>query len=98
VSVPVELTVPDPVADVPVPWRAIQAAAPQLAATMLAYVAQMSVSMRPSTVRAIDTDLGILAGFLVDHDPALCGVADVERSHIEAFKLGGFNRSAQEAR
>jgi integrase len=50
-------------------------------------VAQMEVSMRPSTVRAIETDLRILAGFLVAHDPALCGVADVERSHIEAFKL-----------
>ena len=53
---------------------------------MLAYVAQIEVSLRPSTARAVDTDLRIFAGFLVDHDPALAGVADVERSHIEAFK------------
>jgi hypothetical protein len=72
---------------VPVTWQAIHAAAPRLAATMLAYVAQMAVCMRPSTTRAIETDLRILARFLIDHDPALCGVADVERSHIEAFKL-----------
>ena len=74
-------------ADVPAKWQAVHAAAPQLAATMVAYVAQMTVSMRPSTVRAIETDLRMLAGFLIDHDPALSGVADVERSHIEAFKL-----------
>ena len=73
--------------DVPARWRVIHAAAPQLAVTMLAYVAQMGVSMRPSTARAIETDLRMLAGFLIDHDPALGGVADVERSHIEAFKL-----------
>ncbi|MBA3510188.1 MAG: hypothetical protein H0T19_08895, partial [Thermoleophilaceae bacterium] len=54
---------------------------------MVAYVAQMAVSMRPATVKAIDTDLRIFAGFLIEHDPALSGVVDVERSHIEAFKL-----------
>ncbi len=69
------------------PWVPIHTAAPQLATTMVAYVAQCAVSMRPSTARAIDTDLRIFAGFLIDHDPALAGVADVERSHIEAFKL-----------
>ncbi|MDQ3569084.1 MAG: tyrosine-type recombinase/integrase [Actinomycetota bacterium] len=41
----------------------------------------------PSTAKAIDTDLRIFAGFLIDHDRALDGVADVERSHIEAFKV-----------
>ena len=73
--------------DVPAKWRVIHPAAPQLAATMLAFVAQMTVSMRRSTAGAIATDLRMLAGFLIDHDPALCGVADVERSHIEAFEI-----------
>ena len=77
---------PEPV-EVPEKWTVIHAAAPRLAATMLAYVAQMAVSMRPSTARAIETDLRMLAGFLIAHDAALCGVADIERSHIEAFKL-----------
>ncbi len=68
-------------------WVGIDAVAPVLAATMLTYLAQVTVSMRPSTVRSIETDLRIFAGFLIDHDPALDCVADTERSHIEAFKL-----------
>ncbi len=74
-------------ANVPAPWAPIHAAAAQLAITMVAYVAQICVSMRPSTARAIDTDLRIFAGFLIEHDPALGGVVDIERSHIEAFKV-----------
>jgi integrase len=45
------------------------------------------VSFRPSTIRATDTDLRIFAGFLIDHDPALSCVADIDRSHVEAFKV-----------
>jgi hypothetical protein len=73
--------------EVPDKWIMIHAAAPLLVATMLAYLAQITVSMRPSTVRATETDLRILAGFLIDHDPALSGAGDIDRSHIEAFKL-----------
>ncbi len=73
--------------EVPEKWVTIHATAPLLAATMLAYLAQITVSMRPATVRATETDLRILAGFLIDHDPALSGVGDIDRSHIEAFKL-----------
>jgi site-specific recombinase XerD len=72
---------------VPEKWVRIDAAAPVLAATMLAYLDQLAVSMRPSTIKAADTDLRIFAGFLIRHDPALTCVADVERSHVEAFKL-----------
>ncbi len=53
----------------------------------VAYVSQLGVSMRPSTAKAVETDLRIFARFLIDHDPALAAVADIERSHIEAFKL-----------
>jgi integrase len=73
--------------DVPEKWVAIDAAAPTLAATMLAYLAQISVSMRPNSVRSAEADLRIFAGFVIGHDPALGCVADVERSHVEAFKL-----------
>lgn len=72
---------------VPPRWVAISAAAPQLAATMLSYLDQIAVSQRPATVYAVETDLRIFAGFLLDHDPALAGAADIERSHIEAFKV-----------
>ena len=54
---------------------------------MLAYLDQVAVSLRPQTVRAVEIDLRIFACFVVDHDPALSCVADIDRSHIEAFKL-----------
>jgi integrase len=73
--------------DVPDKWLAIDAAAPTLAATMLAYLAQISVSMRPNSVRSAEADLRIFAGFVIGHDPALGRVGDIERSHVEAFKL-----------
>ena len=54
---------------------------------MLAYLDQITVSQRPNTVNAVETDLRLFAGFLIDHDPALAGAVDIERSHIEAFKV-----------
>jgi integrase len=72
---------------VPSSWEEIDAAVPQLAATMLAYLAQVTVSFRPSTVSSTATDLRIFAGFLIGHDPALSCVADIDRSHVEAFKV-----------
>jgi site-specific recombinase XerD len=72
---------------VPSSWEQINAAVPQLSVTMLAYLAQVTVSFRPSTIKATDTDLRIFAGFLIDHDPALSCVADIDRSHVEAFKI-----------
>lgn len=73
--------------EVPEKWVSIDAAAPVLVATMLAYLAQIAVSMRPGTVRSTEADLRIFAGFLIGHDPALSCVADIERSHVEAFKI-----------
>jgi integrase len=72
---------------VPSSWEQINAVVPQLTITMLAYLAQVTVSLRPSTVTATDTDLRIFAGFLIGHDPALSCVADIDRSHVEAFKI-----------
>jgi len=72
---------------VPAKWRPVHADAPQLAVTMLAYLDQVAVSLRPLTVKALEVDLRVFAGFVVGHDPALTCVADIDRSHIEAFKL-----------
>ncbi len=72
---------------VPDRWVAIDAVASQMVETMLAYLDQITVSLRPSTVSAVGTDLWILAGFLIEHDPTIDCVADIGRSHIEAFKL-----------
>lgn len=35
----------------------------------------------------IETDLRVFASFIIDHDPALEGAANIERHHIEAFKI-----------
>ena len=72
---------------VPSNWEQINTTVPQLAITMLAYLAQVTVSFRPATVTATATDLRIFAGFLIDHDPALSCVGDIDRSHVEAFKI-----------
>ncbi len=81
--------------DVPEKWVSIDAAAPALAATMLAYLDQIAVSMRPNSVRSTEADLRIFAGFLIRHDSALSCVADVERSHVEAFKIWQRARTGQ---
>lgn len=73
--------------DIPDAWTPIHETAPLLATTMLTYLDQVKVSLRPSSVRGIDTDLRIFASFVVDHDPALEAAADIERHHIEAFKI-----------
>jgi site-specific recombinase XerD len=72
---------------VPAKWVRIDAAAPVLATTMLAYLDQIEVSMQPSSVRSADLDLRAFAGFLISHDPALTCAGDTERSHVEAFKI-----------
>lgn len=72
---------------VPPKWLDIDDAAPTLVVTMLRYLDQISVSLRPATVNAVEIDLRIFARFLIGHDPALSCVADIDRSHIEAFKL-----------
>jgi integrase/recombinase XerC len=72
---------------IPERWVAINTAAPQLAETMLAYLDQITVSQRPNTVHAVEIDLRLFAGFLIGHDPGLAGAVDIERSHVEAFKV-----------
>ncbi len=73
--------------DIPAGWAAIHDTVPQLANTMLTYVDQVKVSLRPASVKGTNTDLRIFATFLIGHDPALECVADIERRHIEAFKI-----------
>jgi integrase len=72
---------------VPASWQTIHAAAPTLTSTMLRYLEQVAVSLRPATVHAMETDLRIFARFVVTHDPALSCAAEIDRSHIEAFKV-----------
>jgi site-specific recombinase XerD len=69
------------------PWERIGARAPQLAATMHTYLEQMALSLRPSSIDAIELTLRSFAGFLVDHDRRLRRLRHVRRHHIEAYRV-----------
>jgi hypothetical protein len=66
-------------------WDELEDAAPVLAATMRRYLGQVALSLRPDSVRHADTSLRLFARFLID-EHGLARVADVRRSHIEAYK------------
>jgi integrase len=68
-------------------WHVIADRAPVLAATLCAYVDQIAVTLRPGTARMCEICLRAFAGFVVDHDPAVVGAADLARPHVEAYKI-----------
>ena len=73
--------------DVPVRhpgWAPITMRAPQLTATVLAYLDQIALSLRPASIDAADIALRGLASFLLERD--VLRFADVDRGDIEAFK------------
>jgi integrase len=61
--------------------------APGLAATLLGYLDQIAVSLRPSTVEGTERILREFAGFVTTADTAVTRVADLRRKHVEAYKL-----------
>lgn len=67
-------------------WHDIAEAAPQLAATMVRYLDQIGLSLRPASVRSADGILRGFAGYLTVHHPEVVALADVERRHVEAYK------------
>jgi len=68
-------------------WGRIAAHAPVLATTCQDYVAQISVTARPSTAKAVDACLGIFSEWLIEHDPTVIAFRQINRRHIEQFKL-----------
>jgi integrase len=60
---------------------------PRLAATLLGYIAQTRLSLRPATMVRVEGVLREFAGWLTVHAPEAGCVADLRRSHIEAYKL-----------
>jgi site-specific recombinase XerD len=68
-------------------WASITAQAPMLAGTCQDYVAQISVTLRPSTAKSVDSCLRIFSEWLIDHDPNVLAFRQINRGHIEAFKL-----------
>ena len=59
---------------------------PGLAQTAHRYLAQIELSLRPSTVRLAEHALRELAGYLTRHAPEVTCVADIHRQHIESYK------------
>ena len=68
-------------------WARIAGHAPVLAATCQDYVAQIAVTMRPSTTEAVDRTLRIFSDWLIDHDQNVIAFRQINRGHIEQFKL-----------
>lgn len=67
-------------------WPQIAAASPVLAGTMLRYLDQIALSLRPASVVAANGMLRQFAGFLTTEFSEIDGLVDVDREHVEAFK------------
>ncbi len=74
-------------------WEQIAARAPRLAATMTAYLEQMSVSLRPSSIDAVGLALRGFAVY-VTTEHQLRQVRSVQRRHVEGFKAWLANQPA----
>jgi len=59
----------------------------RLAATLTGYIAQVRLSLRPSTTEGIERVLRTFACWLAANAPEVTCVADLRRGHIEAYKL-----------
>jgi integrase len=71
----------------PTSWDLLAVRSPLLAATMRRYIAQQTVTLAPSTILAMNNTLVRFGLWVIIHDPAVRGAADINRAHIEAFKL-----------
>ena len=75
-------------------WDEIAERAPQMVATMTAYLDQLAVSSRPATVDATSLALRQFADHLTASTTRACTcVAAIERRHVESFKLALAARS-----
>ena len=79
-------------------WAEIAQRAPLMASTMATYLDQLSVSARPATVGAFEIALRFFAGRVTEEDRWCVCVADVERRHIEDFKLWQAKRPGKQGK
>ena len=68
-------------------WELLTGRAPRLAATMGRYLAQQAVTLAPSTILASDEVLRRFGLWITTYDPGVAGAVDINRAHIEAFKI-----------
>jgi site-specific recombinase XerD len=67
-------------------WAELEAAVPQVAATMRRYLTQISCVLRPGSVGGADLALRSFAAFLAEAAPEVAAIAQVSRRHIEDYK------------
>ena len=65
-------------------WAVI---APAFAENARRYVAQVELSLRPATVKHIETDLREFGTWLTSTHPEVTSCADLQRQHIEDYKI-----------
>jgi site-specific recombinase XerD len=66
-------------------WAQLSARAPRLVSTMHAYMDQMAISLRPSSIAALDIALRSLATYLTTNH-RVRALRGVSRHHIEGYK------------
>jgi site-specific recombinase XerD len=67
-------------------WEQLEAAIPQVVATMGRYLQQIGAILRPGSVNNTDMALRAFAGFLTQAAPEVVSLAQVTRRHIEDYK------------
>ena len=67
-------------------WADLEAAIPQVAATMRRYLTQIGCVLRPGSVGGADLALRCFAAFLAQAAPEVTSTAQVTRRHIEDYK------------
>ncbi len=60
---------------------------PLLIETIDDYLAQMMLSLRPQSLVSLRSDLNLFAVFITEHHPEVKGAGDLERRHIESYKI-----------
>ena len=83
-AAPPRKTTPDRSAERATAWAS---APPGLASTLQGYIAQVRLSLRPSTMVRVEGVLREFACFLSVKAPEVARVADLRRRHIEGYKL-----------
>ncbi len=67
-------------------WAELEAAIPQVTATMRRYLTQIGCVLRPGSVGGADLALRCFAAFLAQAAPEVASIAQVTRRHIEDYK------------
>ena len=67
-------------------WHQIAESAPTMAATMLRYLDQIALSLRPASVTAADGILRGFGGWIATNHPEVIGLADVIRRLVWEYR------------